>query len=98
MGYYINPTDGTSKEQWLKRHGTRATPTEIGRLLESKRQDERFEHMVPVCLVDNGWMTAAGIGYSVGEASHFLDTTDDGRPRTWYLVKRDDLKPFCSVL
>lgn len=85
MGYYINPEDMT-KEQFLSKHGTRVTAGVLG--------DHDFSSdELPVCLVDNGWMTAAGICYDRREIMAFAQP-DDKRPKNWFLVKKELLKPW----
>ena len=91
MGLYINPTDMT-KEEWLNKHKY-ASPMEY-----FPRFGEIFGHYGPnndtvlVCLVDNGYFTAAGICYNDRELQDFA--RDDGRRKVWYAIKRSDLKPF----
>lgn len=81
MGYYINPP-GESKETFLNNKGVK--------LIEPPTFDKIASDMLPVCLVDNGLFTAAGIAYSQKELATFADTNDP-RPRQWYLVKIKDL-------
>ncbi|KKK58325.1 hypothetical protein LCGC14_3045560 [marine sediment metagenome] len=79
MGYYIN-SPNKSKEEWLQEYGqvttTPAWPAPEG--------------TVPVCLIDNGAFTAAGIAYDEAEFNAFM-APDSGmqRPRTWYYVPRE---------
>ena len=84
MGEYINPRD-RSKEQFLLDHG---------RLIDSP--GDVYAGELPVCLVDNGPFTAAGIAYSRGEIEAF-DSPSDDRPKSWWAVKIDDLLPFMSA-
>ncbi len=77
MGYYINPEEGT-KEEFLFEHGKMLTKEEF---LNYTYDGD----LIPVCLVDNGWMTAAAIGYSPEERDMFV--TDD-RPKSFYLVDK----------
>lgn len=84
MGYYINPPDMT-KEQFLKKHGKLLTQVEI-------KDFDFSSDSLPVCLVDNGAFTAAGIGYDAHEVQAFLHP--DHRPKTWYAVSRENLKPY----
>lgn len=82
MGYYINPPD-MSKEQFLQKHGTPINPN-----------DYQFnEEKLPVCLVDNGWMTAAGIAPDARELAVFNDPAD-ARPKLWFEVSRELLAPY----
>lgn len=83
MGFYINPKD-RSKEAWLASYGTRV-PIQESR--ESSTLLPEGFHLV--CLIDNGWMTAAAIAYDKDELMAFL--APDKRPRTWYLVADEDL-------
>ncbi len=68
MGCYINPSEMT-KEKWLEKYGqvtvTPAWPAPEG--------------TIPVCLIDNGPFTAAGICYSEREFKEFAapDATPD---------------------
>jgi hypothetical protein len=87
MGYYINPPDMT-KEQWLKLHGDEVTVGYVQRNTDA--------NLVPVCLVDNGSHTAAGIAYDKRELEAFL--YPDSRPKRWFMVAREKLVPFCEVL
>jgi hypothetical protein len=87
MGYYINPSDGSSKESWLEKHGEPLS------LLEVKEFDFN-KGSLPVCLVDNGDFTAAGIAYDSGEKDYFLDSSHDSRPKAWFSVKKDLLKEW----
>lgn len=83
MGYYINPPD-MSKEQFLAKHGTPlASPAEF----------DFTGSALPICLVDNGWMTAAAIAYDPRERDVFLHD-DSGRPKQWFSVSRDTLQPY----
>lgn len=81
MGYYVDPTD-RSKEQWLHENG-------IVVLGPSFTEDS-----YPVCLVDNGPFTAAGICFDLREADAFNQPTDH-RPRQWFLVPRSKLIEVC---
>jgi hypothetical protein len=88
MGYYINPTDGRSKERWLMDEGKTAPGT-------PRWGDVPGSHLV--CLVDNGWMTAAGIVFSPQELEAFMQPGDD-RPKIWFWVPDEKLSPFCNRL
>jgi hypothetical protein len=88
MGFYINPPDQT-KEEFLYDHGFRLRPEE----LPSSFDFANSIHL-PVCLVDNGAFTAAGIAYCQAEYERFLDGAD--RPKKWYLVSKANLKPYYS--
>ena len=83
MGFYINPKDGTTKEQFLAEHGK-----------ELRSVDNYFFNgtHLPVCLVDNGWMTAAGIAFDQSELDAF--NRPDGRPKVWFNVPLKALEPY----
>lgn len=83
MRYYINP-EGTSKEEWLQENATLLA-------LDVPTTHHAAGH-VAVCLMDNGWMTAAGICFSSSELAAFA--RPDGRPKMWFAGKVDLLRPF----
>lgn len=82
MGAYVNPTSHVDKEAWLAVNADLVpdVPKSV-----SEREGE-----LPVCLVDNGLFTAAGIAYSDDELSAFADPADP-RPRRWYWAPIDKL-------
>jgi len=82
MGYYIDPETET-KEQFLQR---------VGRRLPSATAPVEPEELL-VCLVDNGFFSAAGIMYGPHEIQEFNDPRDF-RPKSWWAVSREDLKPY----
>lgn len=84
MGYYINPSVG-EKEDFLRDHGTEIEG-------EALTDHDFGSEYLPVCLVDNGFFTAAAIAYCPEEMQAFL--YPDGRPKRWYLVKRKFLEPY----
>jgi hypothetical protein len=90
MGYYINPQDGTSKETWLEREGKRVGESEAGEAVRGNTHR-------PVVLVNNGGFTAAGIAYDADEFAAFT-RPDDVRPKKFYVVPIDQLRPFCNLL
>ena len=79
MGYYVNPRDGRSKEQWLAEN----TATNMSRRAPSSI-NAGPEGTLPVCLVDNMMFTAAAICYSQRELEDFA--RDDGREKAWCFV------------
>jgi hypothetical protein len=83
MGYYINPRN-CSKEEFLALHGEQLpnTPSEW----------DFSSYLLPVCLADNGPFTAAGICYDARELEDFA--RPDGRPKLWYAVSKEALKPY----
>lgn len=87
MGYYINPPT-MSKEGWLQQHARRQANGDI----VSRTAPEKFreEIDVAVCLVDNGWMTAAGICVDQRELETFTNPSDN-RPKFWFMVPIADI-------
>jgi len=89
MGFYINMTNGLSKEFWL---------IENGRAIGFKPPESHYDpatDSVAVCLVDNGSWTAAAIAYDHHEFARFTyDDPEDNRTQLWFMVKRDKLEPF----
>lgn len=84
MGLYINPPDMT-KEEWLVKNAIDTTA-----LIGVKRSWETVpEGTLPVCVVDNGAFTAAGIAFDEQEYDAF--NCDDGRAKLFVLVPIDKL-------
>ena len=79
MGAYINPSTMT-KEVFLEHFGTPigGAPPVVG-----------TGGFLPVCLVNNGAFTAAGIAYSESELRAFA--REDGRAKRWFLVSKEHL-------
>ena len=75
MGYYINPPN-ESKEAFLVREGE----------LTDGPTWPIATHL-PVCWVNNGTFTAAGIGWSAAEVAAF-SAPGDRRSKQWYRVPR----------
>jgi len=95
MGDYINPK-GMSKEDWLHQHGEILTVDQvITKVWSSPIPYEDQTHWV-VCLVDNGFFTAAAIGTSPNEVRSFLQP--DGREKLWLAVDRKLLDPFITKI
>jgi hypothetical protein len=90
MGLYINPKD-CSKEVWLLDNGTMITQTEAQKFAYSPDKKDDF---LPVCLVDNGWMTAAAIACSAEERDIFVENVRDHRPKQWFVVAKEKLEPY----
>lgn len=84
MGFYINPPDMT-KEAFLALHGKPIGLKQAYGLLNGNEY-------LPVCLIDNGTFTAAGIAYSEGGLDQFM--YPDGRPRVLFAVPRKLLVPY----
>lgn len=86
MGYYINSPDMT-KEQWLEKNGTCIGSTAPVSWINTDNE-------VAVCLIDNGWMTAAGVAWYAGELEAFKEDhvpALEQRPKKWYLVHKDKI-------
>lgn len=86
MGLYINPPDMT-KEQWLD---TFAEPLKLSHLREPQPWD-----WLPICLIDNGPFTAAGIAFSASEFEAFR--YPDGRPKVWLRAPIKDLSTVTEL-
>lgn len=85
MGFYIDPPD-EDKESFLSREGKPITET-------AAKAFAFTGDSLPVCLVDNGPFTAAGIAIDARERDHFARDTDP-RPRQWYIVPKAKLSPY----
>jgi len=85
MGYYINPPS-QSKEDFLKEKGTPSTTAQI--IAHDYSGDS-----LPVCLINNGMFTAAGIAYDARERDAFI-TGMGGRRHSWFTVPKADLIPY----
>ena len=86
MGAYINPPD-ESKETFLEREGADLFPVDFKSVPEG--------HLA-VCLVDNGWFTAAGIAFDEKEFEVFARY--DGRRKYWFTVPIERLHAVSSDL
>lgn len=82
MGYYVNPPNQT-KEAWLRDNGFEM-PSPGSPIAACDAM---------VCLIDNGFMTAAGIAYCDGELDQFA--SPDGRPKRWFAVSKAKLVEVC---
>lgn len=84
MGWYINPTTGQTKEEYLAEHGRRVSEREFVAFSDFECGSE-----LPVCLVNNGFFTAAAVGYNDRDVSAFAQP--DGRPKSYFMVPRTKL-------
>lgn len=84
MGRYLNP-ENTTKEHWLLNN---AIPCHTPPMI-SPDEDGYYA----VCLVDNGWMTAAGLCHDVHELRAFRHP-GDYRPKRWFKVTAEQAKLF----
>lgn len=84
MGYYLNPGDSRTKEEFLEQEGKEIFPF----LFASK--DEIWEHTPQdyaiIVLVDNGAFAAAAIAFSREEFDAFTDIIDS-RPKRLFMIK-----------
>jgi len=83
MGIYVNPPK-TKKEDWLMLHGDACKHGE-----EAIAKAD-FLVSFPVCLVDNGRFTAAGVCDTLAEANRF-NHVGDTRPKIWFVVPAERL-------
>lgn len=90
MGIYINPTNGQTKEEWLKEHATDPKEPLMRACEDINYQSVKEAGYLPVCLIDNGGFTAAGVAYNEDELKVFI-TRNGGRPTTWFLVPIEKL-------
>ncbi len=74
-----------SKEEWLEEHGALVTEEAFKSI-----QYDTLNNCLPVCLLDNGFFTAAGIAFSAQERDVF-DNPMDIRPKKYYLCNIDEL-------
>lgn len=86
MGCYINPQNET-KESFLEREGLKL----------EKPTWTNNKDFLPVCLIDNGAFTAAGICFSEAEMKNFTDP-NDFRNKKWYMVEISKLMEVSNLL
>jgi len=86
MGCYVNPVE-VRKEDWLNKNGE-----EVGNAITFDGRDG----CLPVCLINNGFFTAAGVCYSESEFKAFK--AEDGRKKRWFYVKLEKLHEVCEDL
>jgi len=83
MGWYINPPEQT-KEEWLQDNGD---------FFGFEVPKNHFVNdKVAVCLIGNAGFTAAAIAVDKSEFMAFQQ--EDGRPKLWFMVSVDKLKPY----
>lgn len=78
---YINPTNCT-KEEWLIQNGVAITMAEARNYF---KDCDGSVAVLPVCLVDNGHFTAAGVAKDQFELDRWFGP-NDYRPRRFYMV------------
>lgn len=78
MGYYIETPELQDKAGQLRRLG--AVDVDPDKVPWPPPGGKAL-----VCVVNNGWMEAAGVIYSASEYQAFCDPGDT-RPRTWLLM------------
>ncbi len=84
MGYYVNPEDGRSKEEFLAQESEEVT------IKTPNFEQYSKDGCLPVVLVDNGEFTAAGIAYDKREFEAFT-LPSDRRPKMFFKVKIEKL-------
>jgi len=87
MGQYINP-EGEDKVDFCNRVGLPVSEETVLAFDYTIPQDH-----LPVCVVDNGSFTAAGIADSAHERARFHYGTN-GRPYRWFLLPKSALEPY----
>ena len=93
MGYYVNPTDGRSKEEWLRDESFAESREESFAMCKEYDIDDCWF----VCLFDNGPFTAGLIMYSQEEFDCIKGALErDRRPKKFYLVEKKKLEQFCD--
>lgn len=85
MGYYMNPVDGRSKEEWLEAEAVEFDDAETA-LAPVRANSE----LLLVVLMDNGPFTAAGVCYCQSEVEAFTQV-DDPRTRRWFVAPVEKL-------
>lgn len=80
MGLYIDPTNGQTKEEWLVQNGSPIS----AEFIDPTTGD------VSVCLVENGYFTAAAVAYNKREFDAFNQPRDQ-RPKRWFRVSVEDV-------
>lgn len=96
MGYYIEPPNCT-KEQWLREHAIYLVPPGPDAWSTLQKFQDTHPGMLPVCLVQNPYFTAAGICFSQRELEAFM-VPADSRRKTWYAASIERLKEVCPEL
>lgn len=94
MGTYINPSDGSSKESFLEKHGKKISDSDFK---TKDFGDLLAQGKLAVGWVDNGGFTAAVVCDTKRELEHVQGMRDDGsdqRPFQAHLVPVDVLYEF----
>ena len=90
MGLYL---EDDNKKAWLDNNGNQLTNGSLGYSNIDYRATPEDE--ILVCCVDNGFFFAAAIAYSESEFKAF--DNPDGRPKYWYSVKKELVKPKAQM-
>lgn len=88
MGFYINPLN-ESKQSFLDRVSTK--------IQQPLSYNDVSDDTAIICLVDNGVFSAAGIVFSERELKAFTYNVNDDRPKTWYIVPRNELYQVSEI-
>jgi hypothetical protein len=91
MGRYLNDSaimrDGLrDKEEFLETFGAKISIQEFKKIVLTEESKD-----IPVVLIDNGFFTAALVADRQSEID-YVNSYDDVRPKTYYLVSKSDLK------
>ena len=95
MGCYINPPDMT-KEQWLEENASELPPPPDSLEKFIDKYESGKQPFYIVCLVDNGYFTAAAVAFDKDELMAFANTTDL-RPKKWYVATYEALTRVCPI-
>lgn len=101
MGFYLERDDGLprGKADWLVEHADAVELSDSGMLKVSADISTVPEHLMLVCVVDNGPFEAAGIAYDAEERDRFMQDLAD-RPTRWILVPKVEIerqKPYLAA-
>ena len=92
MGTYVNPSD-MEKEEWLVKNGAMvASPKLANAAFAFESAEKNGDYLV--CLVNNGFFSAAGVADSVQELEAFAHP--DGREKLWFQVSKEKLKEVAA--
>ena len=91
MGLYVDPK-GQTKENWLCEYSS-TPPLETAPVW----QDAWAKEALPVCLVNNGQFTVAGIAHCPKQLAAFT-RPDDMRPKLFFVVPIVELRKVCPLI
>ena len=90
MGFYVNPTNGQSKEDWLVQNnkGVCDFTTVHPEMKKMMWNQAIANNLICIILVDNGPFTALAVVFSFREMEEFTDP-EDYRPKYLAMVEVD---------